>query len=165
MLACREAALAQSVPEIVNSDHTHASVGTRTNLQTELDVALSHPRERGYPSKGESGSGSGNITPTRAWVPGHFTSERFTRRFLEAGVKISMDGQGRYLDNIFTERLWRSVKYEEVYLSEYGTPREAREGLRRYFRFYNEVRPHQALGYATPAEIHAMSPKEGRKVS
>ena len=89
------------------------------------------------------------------------TSERFTRRFLEAGVKISMDGRGRYMDNIFTERLWRSVKYEEIYLSEYGTPKEAREGLGRYFTFYNEVRPHQALGYATPAEIHAMSPKKG----
>ena len=55
------------------------------------------------------------------------------------------------MDNIFTERLWRSVKYEEVYLSDYGSPREARQGLTRYLRFYNEERPHQALGYSTPA--------------
>jgi len=86
----------------------------------------------------------------------HFTSERFTRCFLEAGAKVSMDGRGRYVDNIFTERLWRSVKHEEVYLSEYASPREARVGLSRYLRFYNEVRPHQALGYKTPAEVYNM---------
>lgn len=66
----------------------------------------------------------------------HFTSERFTRCFLEAGAKVSMDGRGRFVDNIFTERLWRSVKYEEVYLSEYETPRAARSGLSRYMQFY-----------------------------
>ena len=66
-----------------------------------------------------------------------------------------MDGRGRYVDNIFTERLWRTVKYEEVYLTDYGTPREAREGLSSYLHFYNEQRLHQALGYLTPAVVHA----------
>jgi putative transposase len=87
----------------------------------------------------------------------HFTSERFTALFVSAGTAISMDGRGRCMDNIFTERLWRSVKYEEVYLSEYETPRDARSGLSRYLRFYNEARPHQALGYRTPAEIYYAS--------
>lgn len=85
----------------------------------------------------------------------HFTSERFTRRFTGSGVQVSMDGRGRCMDNIFTERLWRTVKYEEVYLSEYVTPKEARQGLSRYLRYYNEERLHQALGYRTPAEIYA----------
>jgi putative transposase len=84
----------------------------------------------------------------------HFTSERFTGRFQEAGVRISMDGRGRCMDNIFTERLWRSVKYEEVYLSEYESPCDARRGLSRYLCFYNEGRPHQALEYRTPAQIY-----------
>jgi putative transposase len=84
----------------------------------------------------------------------HFTSERFTSRLLEAGGRVSMDGRGRFVDNIFTERLWRSVKYEEVYLNEYACPRDVRLGLSRYLEFYNERRPHQALGYATPAQIH-----------
>ncbi len=68
-----------------------------------------------------------------------------------------MDGRGRYADNIFTERLWRSVKYEEVYLTEYENPRETRRGLGRYLTYYNERRPHQALGYRTPAEIYRES--------
>lgn len=84
----------------------------------------------------------------------HFTSPRFTERFLAAAARISMDGRGRYLDNIFTERLWRTVKYEEVYLSEYASPREARQGLTRYLKYYNEQRPHQALGYKTPAMVY-----------
>jgi putative transposase len=84
----------------------------------------------------------------------HFTSERFTGRLLEAGVRVSMDGRGRYVDNIFTERLWRSVKYEEVYLSEYSCPRDVRQGLSQYLSFYNERRPHQALGNVTPAQIY-----------
>jgi putative transposase len=65
-----------------------------------------------------------------------------------------MDGKGRALDNIFTERLWRTIKYEEVYLKDYANPREAREGLRDYLRFYNEQRIHQALDYQTPAEVY-----------
>jgi putative transposase len=84
----------------------------------------------------------------------HFTSERFTELFLAVGSRISMDGRGRCMDNIFTERVWRSVKYEEVYLSEYGCGREARQGLSRYLSFYNEGRPHQALGYKTPAQLY-----------
>lgn len=85
----------------------------------------------------------------------HFTSERFTSQVLSAGARVSMDGRGRYVDNIFTERLWRSVKYEEVYLADYETPREARQGLSSYLQFYNQERPHQALGYLTPAAVHA----------
>jgi putative transposase len=83
-----------------------------------------------------------------------FTSEAFTGRLKQQGVRISMDGRGRCLDNVFTERLWRSVKYEEVYLKDYQEPAEARCSLRRYFRHYNRERPHQALGYRTPAEIY-----------
>lgn len=84
----------------------------------------------------------------------HFTSPQITQPLLDAGVQISMDGKGRALDNIFTERLWRSVKYEEVYLSDYASPREAREGLARYFGFYNTERPHQALGNRRPSELY-----------
>jgi len=84
-----------------------------------------------------------------------FTGEAFTGRLEQHGIQISMDGRGRALDNVFTERLWRSVKYEEVYLKEYREPGEAERGLRRYFRHYNHERPHQALGYRTPAEVHA----------
>lgn len=84
-----------------------------------------------------------------------FTSEAFTKRLEAAGVSISMDGRGRVFDNIFVERLWRSVKYEEVYLKDYTDVREAREGLGRYFRFYNEERLHQSLGYRTPAVVYA----------
>ena len=69
------------------------------------------------------------------------------------GVKISMDGKGRYADNIFVERLWRTVKYEEVYLKAYVNAVEARRELGAYFRFYNNLRPHQALGYRTPAGV------------
>lgn len=83
-----------------------------------------------------------------------FTSPRFTERILTAGARVSMDGRGRVVDNIFTERLWRSVKYEEVYLHDYGSPREARQNLRRYFNFYNFDRPHQALDYRTPADLY-----------
>ena len=71
-----------------------------------------------------------------------------------------MDGKGRYRDNIFVERLWRTVKYEEVYLKAYQDGRDARIGIREYFRFYNNQRPHQALGYSTPAEVFASRPME-----
>ena len=84
----------------------------------------------------------------------HFTSAQYTSRLLAAGVQISMDGRGRALDNIFTERLWRTIKWEEVYLQDYTTPREARMGLTRYLEFYNQERLHQALGYRTPAEVY-----------
>ena len=82
-----------------------------------------------------------------------FTSEAFTSMLLEHGIRISMDGKGRYMDNIFVERLWRSVKYEEVYLKAYQNVPEARAGIGAYLRFYNHERPHQALGYQTPQEI------------
>ena len=71
----------------------------------------------------------------------------------DRGVRISMDGKGRHQDNIFVERLWRTVKYEEVYLKAYASVLEAQRGLEDYFRFYNGLRPHQALGYRTPAEV------------
>ena len=84
----------------------------------------------------------------------HFTTPHYLDRFLAVGSRISMDGRGRAMDNIFTERLWRSVKYEEVYLNEYLTPRQARQGLTTYFQLYNYERPHQSLGYLTPAELY-----------
>jgi putative transposase len=83
-----------------------------------------------------------------------FTSPRFTEKLLAAGVRVSMDGRGRVADNIFTQLLWRSVKYEEVYLHDYGSPREAHQNLGRYFTFYNFERPHQALDYRTPADCY-----------
>ncbi len=83
-----------------------------------------------------------------------FTSEPFTARLLAAGCRISRDGRGRALDNIFVERLWRSVKYEEVYLSDYQSVAEARTGLSAYLRFYNEERLHQALEYRTPGAVY-----------
>lgn len=81
----------------------------------------------------------------------HFTSPLYTQRLEAAGVQVSMDGRGRALDNIAIERFWRSYKYEEVYLHEYASPREARQGTARYLSFYNHERPHQALAYCTPA--------------
>jgi len=84
----------------------------------------------------------------------HFTSPQYTARLKAANVQISMDGKGRALDNIFVERLWRTVKYEEVYLKEYDSPRAARQGLSSYLQFYNEERLHQALGYRTPAAVY-----------
>jgi putative transposase len=85
----------------------------------------------------------------------HFTSQEYLDRLLAQGVRISMDGKNRALDNVFTERLWRTVKYEEVYIHDYDSPRSAREGLERYFGFYNQERPHQALGYRTPYEVYS----------
>ena len=82
-----------------------------------------------------------------------FTSREFTQILQDHLVRISMDGRGRCQDNIFVERLWRTVKYEEVYLKAYATVLEAQRGLEDYFRFYNGLRPHQALGYRTLAEV------------
>jgi putative transposase len=84
----------------------------------------------------------------------HFTSPRYLERLQNANVSISMDGRGRALDNIFTERLWRTVKYEEVYLNEYDSPKEAYHQLATYFNFYNFERPHQALDYQSPAQAY-----------
>lgn len=83
-----------------------------------------------------------------------FTSEQFVQVLKDADIRISMDGRGRSLDNVFVERLWRSVKYEHIYLREYSFPLELYHGLSRYFRFYNEERPHQGLKNYTPNEVH-----------
>jgi putative transposase len=83
-----------------------------------------------------------------------FTSKEFTEILEQKGIAISMDGKGRALDNIFVERLWRSVKYEEVYLKDYKTVQEAKEGLGNYFKYYNFKRPHQSLEYKKPYEVH-----------
>jgi len=93
-----------------------------------------------------------------------FTGEAFTGLLKQHGIRISMDGKGRYSDNIFVERLWRTVKYEEVYLKAYSNGREAEAGLNAYFHFYNAQRPHQALGYRTPAAVfHLDSPESPRQ--
>lgn len=83
-----------------------------------------------------------------------FTADAFTRPLLDLGVKVSMDGKGRYLDNIFVERLWRSLKYEEVYLHAYDSPAEARSKIGAYMDFYSTQRPHQTLGYQTPLAFY-----------
>ena len=83
-----------------------------------------------------------------------FTSLAFTERLKKGGIRISMDGRGRALDHVCVERLWRSVKYEEVYLRDYQSVWDARQSVARYFGFYNEARLHQALGYRTPAAVY-----------
>ncbi len=83
-----------------------------------------------------------------------FTSAEFTRRLQSANIRMSWDGRGRALDNIFVERLWRSVKYEEVYIHDYQSVPEAVSRLKHYFAFYNQERLHQALDYQTPAAVH-----------
>jgi putative transposase len=105
---------------------------------TALETALRH----GQPEIFNTDQGS------------QFTSAAFTGRLEAAGVRISMDGRGRALDNVFVERLWRSVKYEEVYLKDYAGFADAVRNLTVYFRFYNRERLHQALGYRTPAALY-----------
>jgi putative transposase len=83
-----------------------------------------------------------------------FTAEAFTGRLESAGVPVSMDGRGRALDNVFVERLWRTVKYEDVFIQGYDEVPELRRGLARYFAFYNHSRLHQSLGYRTPAAVY-----------
>jgi putative transposase len=94
-----------------------------------------------------------------------FTSQGFTRLLLGAGIRISMDGRGRALDNIFVERLWRSIKYEEVYLKDYRTVGEAKQGLRNYFAFYNGERLHQSLGYKTPETVYRQGQKSAAETT
>ena len=86
-----------------------------------------------------------------------FTSEEFTGMLIARQIQISMDGRGRALDNIFIERLWRSLKYERIYLNEYPTGHALRNSVGEYFEFYNHVRPHQSLGYLSPAEVYKKS--------
>lgn len=88
-----------------------------------------------------------------------FTSQSFTGKLQARGIQVSMDGRGRALDNIFVERLWRSVKYEEVYLKDYRNVVEAKQGLRSYFEFYNRERLHQSLGYQTPEAVYRQGQK------
>ena len=83
-----------------------------------------------------------------------FTSHNFTGKLEENGIRVSMDGRGRALDNVFIERLWRSVKHENIYPKAYETLKDVKQGLTEYFKFYNEQRPHQGLGYRTPAEVY-----------
>jgi putative transposase len=116
----------------------------RLSLTLELDFcvdALKSALRRGRPEIFNSDQGS------------QFTSERFTDELATRQIAISMDGRGRCLDNIFIERLWRSLKYEEVYLKDYESVSAARDGIERYIRFYNQERLHQSLQYRTPATI------------
>jgi len=116
-------------------------------LSNTLDVtfcidALEEALEKGCPEVFNSDQGS------------QFTSNEFTEMLLSKEIKISMDGRGRVFDNIFIERLWRTVKYEDIYLKGYETGKDVKEGLSAYFPFYNNERFHQALEYRTPEEVH-----------
>ena len=130
------------------------------NLSNTLDAdfcveALEEALGKGRPEVFNTDQGS-QFTGASSPEPVHrsqFTGEAFTGLLERNRVRISMDGKGRYSDNIFVERLWRTVKYEEVYLKAYSNGREAKAGLDGYFHFYNNQRPHQALGYRTPAEV------------
>ncbi len=126
--------------------HSRYVVSWELSLNLEADFcvdALDRALETGTPDIFNSDQGC------------QFTSADFTGRLKKAGVKISMDGRGRVFDNIFIERLWRSVKYEDVYLKDYRDIREARESLAKYFTFYNQERLHQSLGDRTPASVYA----------
>jgi putative transposase len=115
------------------------------SLTMEVDFcieALKRALRRGQPDIFNTDQGS------------QFTSEKFTGELEGRRIAISMDGRGRCLDNIFVERLWRSLKYEEVYLKDYASVPEARAGISRYFQFYNRQRLHQSLDYRTPAAIY-----------
>ena len=90
-----------------------------------------------------------------------FTAWEYTSRLEEAGVAVSRDGRGRALDNVFVERLWRSVKYEDIYIKDYELVSELESGLGAYFWFYDEERPHQSLDYRTPGEVHRAGIEEG----
>ena len=94
-----------------------------------------------------------------------FTSVAFLKCLEQRNIQISMNGKGRVMDNVFTERLWRSVKYEEVYLNDYATVSEAKEGISRYMNFYNQERPHQSLDYKTPAEVYFGIDNQNRETS
>lgn len=115
------------------------------NLDTQFCLeALEEALEQGRPRIFNTDQGS------------QFTSHDFTSRLEQDAIDISMDGRGRALDNVFVERLWRSVKYEEVYLNDYTSVQQARSRLKAYFEFYNHQRPHQALEYSTPAARYCL---------
>ena len=139
--------------------HSRYVVAWRLSNTLEADfcvAALQEALARGKPEVFNTDQGS------------QFTSGEFIQTLLGHQVKISMDGKGRYRDNIFVERLWRTVKYEEVYLKAYGNASEARRELAAYFWFYNDQRPHQALGYRTPADVFhgaGNAPAEESKVA
>jgi putative transposase len=90
-----------------------------------------------------------------------FTGQEYTGRLEKAGITVSRDGRGRALDNVFVERLWRSVKYEDIYIKDYERVTELESGLTSYFWFYDEERPHQSLGYRTPAEVYRAGSRGG----
>jgi putative transposase len=121
----------------------YGAVRDRANFSNS--VLSSSVRRRARPEIFNSDQGS------------QFTSERFTGELQQRGISISMDGRGRCFDNIFIERLWRSLKQEEVYLKDYQLMSEACAGIERWFQFYNHRRPHMSLNYRTPAAIY----KEG----
>jgi putative transposase len=104
--------------------------------------ALDEALQRGRPAIFNTDQGS------------QFTSREYTRRLEAAGIAVSRDGRGRALDNVFVERLWRSVKYEDIYLKDYERVSDLESGLTAYFRFYDEERPHQSLDYRTPGEVY-----------
>ena len=127
--------------------HSRYVVAWRLSNTLEADFCVDALKEalgHGWPQVSNTGRGS------------QFTSGEFTQVLQDDEVKISMDGKGRYAGNIFVERLWRTVKYEEVYLKTYASASEARRELGPYFRFYNDQRPHQALAYRTSAEVFQM---------
>jgi putative transposase len=125
-------------------------------ISTSLDVgfccsALDRALQQGRPEIFNTDQGA------------QFTSESFTGRLEAQNILISMDGRGRALDNVFVERLWRTVKYEDVYLKDYSDPPDAVRNLGLYFRFYNVARAHQALGYQTPESVYFSVPGKTRK--
>lgn len=117
-------------------------LSTTLDIEFVLEAAEEALLKYGHPEIENSDQGS------------HYTSKQHIQLFADKGTKVSMDGRGRALDNIFTERLWRTIKYEEVYLKDYETVVEARENIEAYIKFYNYERKHQSLGYKTPAEIY-----------
>jgi putative transposase len=126
--------------------HSRYVLSWRLSNTLEADFcvdALEEALQKGRPDIFNSDQGS------------QFTSQEFIRVLQSHGSRVSMDGRGSYTDNLFIERLWRTVKYEEVYLKAYRDGSEARVGIGAYFNFYNAQRPHQALGYRTPAEVFA----------
>ena len=124
--------------------HSRFVLAWRLSISLEVDFCLSALGEalsKAQPEIFNTDQGS------------QFTSQRFTEILLKRNIRVSMDGKGRCMDNVFVERLWRSLKYEEVYLKAYDTVAEARAGIAAWFKFYNHERLHQALDYRTPWQV------------